>query len=210
MFIHIPDCINVYGFHLPSSDFEELFPQSKVMNKETMKTAQSFIQGLSATMGNTDVWRPLKAYFMLKSGQLRNIFFVSDGHVSNEEATLETVRKNCRHSRVFTFGVSATANKYLLRAVSNTGAGAFEYFDNKTKSKWEGKVKSQLSRASQPVLSSVNVKWCQFDDDAPTPIQAPNHITSLFSGSRQVVYGFVPYCTQVLIQALPVCLKRET
>ncbi|XP_033635285.1 protein mono-ADP-ribosyltransferase PARP4-like isoform X2 [Asterias rubens] len=193
------DCkFNIVVF---GTDFEELFPQSKVMNKETMKTAQSFIQGLSATMGNTDVWRPLKAYFMLKTGQLRNIFLISDGHVSNEEATLETVRKNCRHTRVFTFGISATANKYLLRAVSNTGAGAFEFFDNKTKSKWEGKVKTQLSRASQPVLSSVNVKWCQFDDDAPTPIQAPNHITSLFSGARQVVYGFVPYCTQATLTA---------
>ncbi|XP_071800756.1 protein mono-ADP-ribosyltransferase PARP4-like isoform X2 [Asterias amurensis] len=193
------DCkFNIVVF---GTDFEELFPQSKVMNKETMKTAQNFMQGLSATMGNTDVWRPLKAYFMLKTGQLRNIFFISDGHVSNEEATLETVRKNCRHTRVFTFGISATANKYLLRAVSNTGAGAFEFFDNKTKSKWEGKVKTQLSRASEPVLSSVNVKWCQFDDDAPTPIQAPNHITSLFSGARQVVYGFVPYCTQATLTA---------
>ena len=58
-------------------------------------------------------------------------------------------------------------------------------------------VKSQLSKASQPVLTSVSVEWQQFDNHAAKPIQAPNQITSLFSGSRQVVYGYVPFCTQV-------------
>ncbi|XP_022100686.1 poly [ADP-ribose] polymerase 4-like isoform X2 [Acanthaster planci] len=183
------------------TDFEELFPQSQAKTPDTVKSATNFLQGLSAAMGNTDVWHPLRTYFMLKSGQLCNIFIISDGHVSNEDATLEAVRRNCRHTRVFTLGVSATANKYLLRAVATAGAGAFEFFDSKTKSKWEGKIKSQLSKAAQPVLSSVSVDWCQFDDDAPAPIQAPNNITSLFSGSRQVVYGFVPHCTQATLRA---------
>ncbi|XP_038059035.1 uncharacterized protein LOC119730290 isoform X2 [Patiria miniata] len=183
------------------TDFEELFPQSRTKTPDTLKSARNFLQGLSASMGNTDVWRPLRAYFMLKSGALRNVFFFSDGHVSNEDATLDAVRRNCRHTRVFTFGISATANKYLLRAMSTAGAGAFEFFDSKIKSKWEGKVQAQLSKASQPVLSAVRVDWCQFDDDAPEPVQAPNHITSLFSGSRQVVYGFVPYCTQATLRA---------
>ena len=30
-----------------------------------------------------------------------------------------------------------------------------------------------------------------------SPVQAPHEIVSLFSGSRQVVYGFVPHCKQV-------------
>ena len=30
-----------------------------------------------------------------------------------------------------------------------------------------------------------------------TYIQAPQEIVSLFSGSRQVIYGFVPHCLQV-------------
>ena len=31
--------------------------------------------------------------------------------------------------------------------------------------------------------------------------QAPQEIVSLFSGSRQVVYGFVPHCTQATLRA---------
>ena len=32
-------------------------------------------------------------------------------------------------------------------------------------------------------------------------LQAPQEIVSLFSGSRQVVYGFVPHCKQATLRA---------
>ena len=38
------------------------------------------------------------------------------------------------------FFFSTTANRHLLRSLAQAGAGAYEYFDSKTKSKWEGKV----------------------------------------------------------------------
>ena len=31
--------------------------------------------------------------------------------------------------------------------------------------------------------------------------QAPQELVSLFNGSRQVVYGFVPYCRQATLEA---------
>ncbi|KAI8502339.1 Protein mono-ADP-ribosyltransferase parp4 [Branchiostoma belcheri] len=64
------------------------------------------------------------------------------------------------------------------------------------------KVKSQLWKAAQPGLTSVSVDWQQWDDDAPPPVQAPNQIVSLFNGSRQVVYGYVPHCTQATLKAV--------
>ena len=160
---------------------------------------------------------------------------------------------------------SSTANKHFLRSMAHVGAGCVEFFDPKTKSKWERKVKAQLDKAFQPALTSVQVQWKQFDDDAPKPIQvgtsppflphrrlsacshlscsifvhtlllfslplplfldmlsstpsapppppappppththtqAPQELMSLFSGSRQVVYGFVPHCKQAALQA---------
>lgn len=56
--------------------------------------------------------------------------------------------------------------------------------------------RSQLQKAAQPVLTSVSVDW-RHDDQHPAPIQAPQQITALFSGSRQVVYGFVDNCYMV-------------
>ena len=55
--------------------------------------------------------------------------------------------------------------------MARVGGGCEEFFDTKTKSKWEKKVKGQLSKAFQPALTSVSVEWQQFDENAPTPIQ---------------------------------------
>ncbi|XP_033122166.1 protein mono-ADP-ribosyltransferase PARP4-like [Anneissia japonica] len=184
------------------TNFDELFPASQPATNANISVAKTFIRNVQAKMGNTEVWRPLHAYFLLSDTNcLRNIFLISDGHINNEESTLNAIQLNAKNNRVFTFGISKTANKHLLRAIARVGTGAFEFFDTSTKSKWERKVKGQLLKARQPALSNVSVNWQQFDDNAPKPIQAPGQITSLFSGSRQVVYGYVPFCSKATLRA---------
>ena len=98
---------------------------------------------------------------------------------------------------MFALTCSATCNIYTLKSLARVSAGGFEFFDTKVKSKWEEKIKRQLSKASQPGLTSVAVEWRQYDDNLPQPVQAPRCITALFNGTRQVVFGFVPNCTMV-------------
>ncbi|KAJ8314784.1 hypothetical protein KUTeg_006934 [Tegillarca granosa] len=209
--------------HLPSSatfnivafgtTYKELFPASRLKNKSNMKLAEGFLESCQANMENTELYRPLHSFYLLKpesavknmyftsESSYKNIFLISDGHINNEETTLEHVYKNSQHTRIFTFGVSSVANRHLLRALARVGAGAYEYFDSKSKSKWENKVKSQISKASQPGLTSVSVAWQQHDEELPPPIQAPRQITALFNGSRQVIYGFVPNCLMATLYA---------
>ncbi|CAH3018315.1 unnamed protein product, partial [Porites evermanni] len=183
----------------------ELFPSSKRNDPEAYKDAVKFVQFLSATKGSTELWRVLQKLSLLpavsSADHPRNLFLISDGHVTEEETTLSLIHKNYRSDRLFTFGVGATANRYYLRAMSKAGAGASEFFDSKVKSKWERKVKSQLSKAKQPGLTSVAVSWQQHDSGSSPPVQAPHQILSLFNGSRQVVYGFVDNCTQATLSA---------
>ena len=66
---------------------------------------------------------------------------------------------------------SSTANRHFLRAMARVGAGCEEFFDPKTKSRWERKVRGQLAKAFQPALTALSVEWQQFDDNAPKPVQ---------------------------------------
>lgn len=91
----------------------------------------------------------------------------------------------------------SASNRHLLQMMAQRGAGAFEYFDVKVRSRWEGQAEAQLERMAQPGLASVQVHWQQFNEGAPAPVQAPRLLTALFNGTRQIVYGFVPDCTQV-------------
>lgn len=55
--------------------------------------------------------------------------------------------------------------------MARVGGGCGEFFDTQKKSRWERKVKEQLSKAFQPALTGVSVQWWQFDENAPEPIQ---------------------------------------
>ena len=57
-------------------------------------------------MGNTEIYRPLHTYFLLAHREgIRNVILVSDGHINNEEMTLQAVKAARGHTRLFTCGV---------------------------------------------------------------------------------------------------------
>ncbi len=71
-------------------------------------------------MGSTDLWRPLRCLQLLSDLEggvspvgvadtttlpPRSLFLISDGHVTEEGPTLDTVRQGVRSSRLFTFGI---------------------------------------------------------------------------------------------------------
>ncbi|XP_053398285.1 protein mono-ADP-ribosyltransferase PARP4-like [Mercenaria mercenaria] len=198
---HLPPTWN-FNVVVFGTAWKELFPSCVVKTAGNMRLASEFVMSLSATMGNTEVVRPLHTFYLMKpESSMQNVLLISDGHMNNSELLLSSVRKNCQHTRIFTVGVSGTADRHLLRALARVGAGSFEYFDTKVKSKWEMKVKSQINKAAQPGLTSVNVDWEQHGADVPSPVQAPRQITALFNGSRSVIYGYVPNCTMATLRA---------
>uniref|UniRef100_A0A3B4UNQ4 Poly [ADP-ribose] polymerase n=1 Tax=Seriola dumerili TaxID=41447 RepID=A0A3B4UNQ4_SERDU len=157
-------------------------------------------QRLSPVGGSTELWRPLRALSLLPPSRgTRNLLLLSDGHIQNAELTLQLLRDNAQHSRLFTCGLSPTANRHMLRALAQAGGGAYEFFDTKTKHNWAEKVAAQVKRIASPGCSSVSVKWQQFNPTAPTPVQAPKQLHALFNDCHTLVYGFVPHCTQATL-----------
>uniref|UniRef100_A0A8C4KFD8 Poly [ADP-ribose] polymerase n=1 Tax=Dromaius novaehollandiae TaxID=8790 RepID=A0A8C4KFD8_DRONO len=170
---------------------------------DDLASLKEFITSATATLGNTELWKALRYFSLLFPSQgQRNILVISDGHIQNESVTFQIVKDNVQHTRLFTCGVGSTANRHMLRSLSQYGAGAFEYFDPKSKYNWEEKIQSQVSRIFSPGCSSVSIKWQQFDKNAPEPMQAPAQIQSLFNNERLLVYGFIPHCTQATLSTV--------
>ncbi|XP_053871480.1 protein mono-ADP-ribosyltransferase PARP4 isoform X2 [Malaclemys terrapin pileata] len=191
--------VNVIRF---GTNFTEFSSYSKNI-KSDLAEVKEFIISATPTMGNTDLWKTLRYLSLLYPSQReRNILLLSDGHIQNESMTFQIVKENVRHTRLFTCGVGSTANHHMLRSLSQYGAGAYEYFDPKSKYNWLKKIESQTSRIFSPGCSSVSIKWQQFDSNAPEPLQAPAQIQSLFNNERLLVYGFIPRCTQATLNAL--------
>ncbi|XP_061548063.1 protein mono-ADP-ribosyltransferase PARP4 isoform X3 [Phycodurus eques] len=167
---------------------------------EARQAAENFIKSLSPVGGSTELWRPLQALALLPpSSGVRNLFLLSDGHLQNADVTMKLLRDNVEHSRLFTCGISSTANRHMLRTLAQAGCGAYEYFDAKNKYEWAEKVACQVRRMASPGCSSVSVKWQQFNPSAPPPVQAPKQLHALFNDCHTLVYGFVPHCTQATL-----------
>uniref|UniRef100_A0A8C2HS11 Poly [ADP-ribose] polymerase n=1 Tax=Cyprinus carpio TaxID=7962 RepID=A0A8C2HS11_CYPCA len=150
--------------------------------------------------GSTDLWRPLRSLSLLPPCRgVRNILLLSDGHVQNQPLTLQLVRENSSHTRLFTCGLSLTANRHMLRALAQAGGGTYEFFDTKMKHTWTEKVNHTLYCSLG--CRSVAVKWQQFNPTAPPPVQAPSQLHALFSDCHTLLYGFVPHCTQATLYA---------
>uniref|UniRef100_A0AAZ3R5L2 Poly [ADP-ribose] polymerase n=1 Tax=Oncorhynchus tshawytscha TaxID=74940 RepID=A0AAZ3R5L2_ONCTS len=172
---------------------------TKLTQNILMEYSQSLEYYSSSPVGgSTELWRPLRSLSLLPPSQgVRNLLLLSDGHVQNQALTLQLVRQHAQHSRLFTCGLSPTANRHMLRALAQAGGGAYEFFDTKTKHTWREKVACQVKRIVSPGCSSVSVKWQQFNPSAPPPVQAPSQLHALFTDCHTLVYGFVPHCTQV-------------
>uniref|UniRef100_A0A8C1M225 Poly [ADP-ribose] polymerase n=1 Tax=Cyprinus carpio TaxID=7962 RepID=A0A8C1M225_CYPCA len=188
--------INIISF---STDYMEAFP-APVPLDEASEAARKFIMSCSGSGGSTDLWRPLRILSLLPPCRgVRNILLLSDGHVQNQPLTLQLVRENSCHTRLFTCGLSLTANRHMLRALAQAGGGTYEFFDTKMKHTWTEKVRAQVQRMESPGCRSVAVKWQQFSPTAPPPVQAPSQLHALFSDCHSLVYGFVPHCTQATL-----------
>uniref|UniRef100_A0A673HKW3 Poly [ADP-ribose] polymerase n=1 Tax=Sinocyclocheilus rhinocerous TaxID=307959 RepID=A0A673HKW3_9TELE len=160
----------------------------------------SSLQSCGGSGGSTDLWRPLRSLSLLPPCRgVRNILLLSDGHVQNQPLTLQLVRENSCHTRLFTCGLSLTANRHMLRALAQAGGGTYEFFDTKMKHTWTEKVRAQVQRMESLGCRSVAVKWQQFNPTAPPPVQAPSQLHALFSDCHTLLYGFVPHCTQATL-----------
>ncbi|XP_056321136.1 protein mono-ADP-ribosyltransferase PARP4-like [Danio aesculapii] len=188
--------INIISF---STDYKEAFPAPVPLN-EASEAARKFIMSCSGAGGSTDLWRPLRSLSLLPPCRgMRNVLLLSDGHVQNQPVTLQLVRENSCHTRLFTCGLSLTANRHMLRALAQAGGGTYEFFDIKMKHTWAEKVRAQVQRMESPGCKSVAVKWQQFNPRAPPPVQAPSQLHALFNDWHTLIYGFVPHCTQATL-----------
>ncbi|XP_032075718.1 protein mono-ADP-ribosyltransferase PARP4 isoform X2 [Thamnophis elegans] len=173
----------------------EYSPMDSVALKE-------FITSATATMGESNLWKVLHYLSLLyPTKSKRNIILISDGHIQYEDVTLEVVKKNTLHTRIFTCGVSPTANRHVLRTLSHYGAGAFEYFDVKSKYNWEKKVKSQTTRMFSPQCSSISIEWQTYHADNYDLTFTPSQLCALFNHEHLLVYGFIINCTEAILKA---------
>jgi Ca-activated chloride channel family protein len=115
--------------------------------------------------------------------RLRFVCFLTDGYIGNEAEILGEVHKRLGASRIFSFGVGSSPNRYLLDHLAKAGRGAVAYLGPRDDG---AKVmEAFFIRISHPALTDLQVDWGELDPSEVFPQSLPD----LFVGRPGILTG---------------------
>ncbi len=133
---------------------------------------------------------------------LRIVVFLTDGKVGNDMAIIDAVKNNRGTTRVFSFGIGNSINRYLLSEMARQGGGAAEFIyiphsqDDEARATLDRDArlaaKSLHERTRTPVLTNISVEYSPNLSVADLE-PAPGFIPDLFDVQPLVLLG---RCTQ--------------
>ena len=123
-----------------------------------------------------------------RAGAMRIVLFLTDGYVGNDMAIIDAVRKNAHTTRVFSFGIGNSVNRYLLDGMANAGRGEVEYV--LLNSDADEAVARLTRRIQTPVLTDIELF---FSDSLKVtdllPGAGAGAIRDLFDAKPLVIHG---------------------
>ncbi|MEP0847011.1 MAG: VWA domain-containing protein [Phycisphaerae bacterium] len=141
--------------------------------------------------GGTEMMRAIEAALLQPErcdpvGQpapIRIVCFMTDGYVGNDLEIIDAVRRHAATTRVFSFGVGNSVNRFLLEGMAQAGRGEVEFVT--LGSDADGAVRRFRDRLRAPVLTDVTIDW----GGLPVTDVYPRRIPDLFSAKPVVVVG---------------------
>lgn len=115
--------------------------------------------------------------------RLRFVCFLTDGFIGNESQILGEIHQRIGDSRIFSFGVGSSVNRYLLDHMAKMGRGAVAYLALNQKA--EPVMDAFFERISHPALTDISIDWGGMQVSDVYPAQIPD----LFVGRPVILTG---------------------
>ncbi len=176
------DRFNIIQFN---SGLDALFDQPMPADSEHLARARRYVTGLRAD-GGTEMLPAMRAALIgaSPSGLLRQVVFVTDGAVGNEQALFETVTRHVGDSRLFTVGIGSAPNALFMRRAAGFGRGTFTYIGST--GEVEKKIGTLFRQLGSPVLTHVRLQWRTLEG-AGQVVQTPETVPDLYAGEPLVL-----------------------
>ena len=163
---------------------ESLFPRSMPGSAWYRGQAENYVRHLVAT-GGTNMQPALEAALAgpAEEGRLRQVVFVTDGAVANEDALFGLIARRLGDSRLFSVGIGPAPNRYFMEGAARLGRGAtVQVSDLNT---LQARMQQLFDKLEHPALTDIRISLPDGSDllagQAPVP--------DLYLGDPVVVYG---------------------
>ena len=152
--------------------------------RQNLRAARRYLERLNGS-GGTQMIEGVKAAldFPHDPARLRFVSFMTDGYIGNETDILAAVHGRIGDSRIFSFGVGSSVNRYLLERMAKEGRGVVAYLGPQDSAREI--MKGFFNRISHPALTDVRLDWGSMAVSDVYPAKLPD----LFVGRPVVVTG---------------------
>jgi Ca-activated chloride channel family protein len=114
-------------------------------------------------------------------GYLRQVVFMTDGAVGNEDALFRLISEKLGASRLFTVGIGSAPNSHFMTKAAQFGRGTFTYIGDVREV--QEKMARLFARIEAPVLQDVQITWPD-----GTPVETfPARVPDLYLGEPVMV-----------------------
>ena len=169
------DRFNIVRF---DNTFELLFPSAAPADMEHIGQAQSFVSRLRAEGGTRMVPAMEAALVDLGSAHqdtLRQVVFLTDGAIGNEQQLFETITDGLGRSRIFMVGIGSAPNSYLMNRAAELGRGSVLHIGSA--GQVEKRMRALFNKLAKPAVTDLKVKFSENGVDV-----APRILPDLYSG----------------------------
>jgi Ca-activated chloride channel homolog len=175
------DSFQVINFSVSAS---QLGPQPLEATEENVQRGVAYLESLRGE-GGTMMVEGIKAAldFPHDPRRLRFVCFLTDGYIGNEAEILREIHDRLGASRIFSFGIGSSVNRYLMDQMAKTGRGAVAYLGPREDAAQI--MEAFFERISHPALTDLTIQWDRMRVSEVFPGVAPD----LFVGRPVILTG---------------------
>jgi Ca-activated chloride channel family protein len=149
------DLFNVIEFN---SYPKPLFASSVPAGAANISTARDFVSRLQAD-GGTEMHSALQLALRTPPSEayLRQIIFITDGAVGNEEGLFKLIAARLGDARLFTVGIGSAPNSWFMRKAAETGRGSFTTIS--ALHEVGEKMDRLFRKLEHPQVTNIDLQW---------------------------------------------------
>jgi Ca-activated chloride channel homolog len=141
-----------------SNTASQLGPAPINATPENLRNGLAYLASLNGS-GGTEMIEGLKAAldFPHDEGRYRVVSFMTDGYIGNDHDILHAVAQKTGDSRIFSFGVGQSPNRYLMDRMALLGRGAVAYLSLNDD---PVQIMEQFHESiSHPAMTDLSINW---------------------------------------------------
>jgi Ca-activated chloride channel family protein len=121
-----------------------------------------------------------------KNYDIRQVIFLTDGSIGNEDALFNIIQSQLGDSRLFTIGIGSAPNSHFMHRAAKFGRGTHTYIGNV--SEIQTKMETLFSKLESPVLTNIHIQWPENCVKGDCIVESyPQNIPDLYLGEPLLI-----------------------